>query len=73
MAETNFKKHEIFIYEVVQIRLGLFVCKSGDISPGHILTILYNKLLVYFVKKNANKGDAIAYVLFSIVYMFFAF
>jgi len=30
-----------YIYKVVQIWLGLFVCKSGDISPGHIWTTLY--------------------------------
>jgi len=30
------------MYKVVQIWPGLFVCKSGDISPGHIWTILYN-------------------------------
>ena len=28
-------------YKVVQIWPGLFVCKSGDISPGHIWTTLY--------------------------------
>ena len=28
-------------YNVVQIWPGLFVCKSGDISPGHIWTTLY--------------------------------
>jgi len=33
------------IYKVVQIWPGLFVCKSGDISPGHIWTTLY----MYFV------------------------
>jgi len=30
-----------FKYKVVQIWPGLFVCKSGDISPGHIWTTLY--------------------------------
>jgi len=30
------------MYKVVQIWPGLFVCKSGDISPGHIWTTLYN-------------------------------
>jgi len=29
------------MYKVVQIWPGLFVCKSGDISPGHIWTTLY--------------------------------
>jgi len=31
----------VCIYKVVQIWPGLFVCKSGDISPGHIWTTLY--------------------------------
>jgi len=28
------------LYKLVQIWPGLFVCKSGDISPGHIWTTL---------------------------------
>ena len=29
------------MYKVIQIWPGPFVCKSGDISPGHIWTTLY--------------------------------
>ena len=35
-------------YKLVQIWPGLFVCKSGDISPGHIWTTLYYYYYYYY-------------------------
>jgi len=52
----------IWIYNVVQVWPGLFVCKSGDISPGHIWNTLYihyaliifYMMLTYESKNNTN-------------------
>jgi hypothetical protein len=39
----------VFIYKVVQIWPGLFVCKQVTVCPGHIWTTLYN-WQSYFIK-----------------------
>ena len=40
-SSAHTKKYIIFIYKVVQIWPGLFVCKQVTVCPGHIWTTLY--------------------------------
>jgi len=56
------------MYKVVQIWPGLFVCKSGDISPGHIWTTLYFPKQTYKFQENKNRDIHIFFNYFMGLY-----